>query len=185
MGCWCQCRDTFPCCCATRGDVLAIEPDPWLYALLRATQEHRANRHLSFEPLCAAIAAEPGTTRLSIAQRGRASNFLESFGGRSQTGGTRSSCLVPVLTLDTLLRERPKPALVKIDVEGAELAVLQGAKVLLTEARPTILIEVGNTTWNDVIVRLKDANYRVFDYETGVECDSISCFGANLIARPE
>lgn len=166
------------------GDVLAIEPDPWLYSLLRATQQHRANRQMSLEPLCAAISAEPGIASLAIAQRGRASSFLEKFDGRSQTGGVRSSCLVPVLTLDLLLRGRPKPTLVKIDVEGAETAVLEGATGVLTEARPTILIEVGNATRNDVIARLKDANYRVFDYETGREInDDDGCF-ANILARP-
>ena len=167
------------------GRVLAVEPDPWLFSLLRMTQEHPGNRQLSFEPLCTAIAAEPGVARLSIAQRGRASNFLESFRGRSQTGGVRSQCLVPILSLDHLLLTHSEPDLIKIDVEGAERAVLQGAESILSGVRPALLIEVGNETRPGVITRLLSADYRVFDYVTGVECDRHSTSGANLLARPE
>jgi len=167
------------------GEVLAIEPDVFLYSLLCKTQGHRANQHLSFEPLCAAIAAKPGTARLAIAERGRASNFLEKFDGRSQTGGVRSTFLVPVLTLDLLLQEKQNPALVKIDVEGAEAEVLEGATAVLSEARPTILIEVGPDTNESVTNRLKKFDYHLSDYESGHEIHDGDGSFANILARPE
>jgi FkbM family methyltransferase len=167
------------------GEVLAIEPDNWLYSLLCRSKEHKANQHLSFEPLCVAIAAEPGTARLAIAKRGRASNFLEKFEGRSQTGGVRSTSLVPVLTLDLLLREHRKPDLVKIDVEGAEAEVLEGATAILSEARPTILIEVGRDTGESVINRLKKFNYHLYNYESDEEIHDGDGSVANILARPE
>lgn len=55
---------------------------------------------------------------------------------------------VPASSLDQLLvggRLAP-PTLVKIDVEGAELAVLAGARQLLREGRPTLLIELDGPT---------------------------------------
>ncbi len=47
---------------------------------------------------------------------------------------------VRVSTLDAELAGRA-PALVKIDVEGAELAVLEGGRTILSEARPVLIFE--------------------------------------------
>ncbi|MGX1308047.1 FkbM family methyltransferase [Amorphus suaedae] len=170
---------------ALGAEVLAIEPDPFLGGLLRRTAAHSDNRALVLDVIGAAVASEPGTARLAIAERGRASNFLEEFAGRSMAGGTRSSCLVPVLTLDLLLRDRRPPDLVKIDVEGAEVAVLDGARQLLETVRPTILIEVNGETGREVLARFRAlGGYRVFDFETGVECVDGNPLGMNLMACP-
>jgi FkbM family methyltransferase len=175
----------FALAAARRGArVLAIEPDPWLYSLLCATKDHRKNQACVLEPLCVAIAAAAGTADLAIARRGRASNFLQDFSGRSDAGGVRETRLVPVLSLDLLLSGHDPPALVKVDVEGAEAAVLSGSRKLLSEVRPTILIEVGRSTRANVIETLASADYQVFDYETGAVCDRDSVVGTNLLGRP-
>jgi FkbM family methyltransferase len=51
---------------------------------------------------------------------------------------------VRVRSLDSILRmgEAPPPSLVKIDVEGAELFVLQGARATLRDHRPEIFAEI-------------------------------------------
>ena len=62
---------------------------------------------------------------------------------------------VDVFPLDDLELKRPI-GLIKIDVEGHELHVLEGAKTIIEEDRPTMLIEVheqnlvmaGTTKWN-------------------------------------
>ncbi|MFK5979024.1 MAG: FkbM family methyltransferase [Rhizobiaceae bacterium] len=166
------------------GDVLAIEPDGWLHALLVRTQQHSENQKLHLELLCAAISAEPGTAQLAIAQRGRASNFLMDFDGRTQTGGVRQTNLVPVLTLDTLMRGHSRPSLIKIDVEGAEFSVLKGADQLLSESRPTILIEVGDATRDDVVKLLEHANYHLSDYQLESGSGVVSMASSNLLAKP-
>ncbi len=57
----------------TRGSILAIEPDPWLFGLLAQSVGRLEMR--SVRALCAAISDEAGVSDLAIAQRGRASEL--------------------------------------------------------------------------------------------------------------
>lgn len=54
-------------------------------------------------------------------------------------------------TLDCLYREKKitQPDFIKIDVEGAELDIIKGAKSLLQISKPIILFEFADTTSND------------------------------------
>ena len=147
---------------ATRGQVFAIEADIWLAGLLRRT---------AAEPIYAgriqvvpcAVTAAAGVARFVIAARGRASNALESSGGRSQMGGAREVVLVPTLSLDTLLESLPPPSFVKIDVEGAELEVLKGADRLLREHRPSVYVEVDANSATAVFALFARHGYTALD----------------------
>lgn len=59
--------------------------------------------------------------------------------------------------------------MLKIDVEGAELEVLNGAATLLRTVRPVIHIEVGATSRDPVARLLHGAGYDLFDAETEPE----------------
>ena len=145
------------------GDVLAVEPDIWLAGLLRKSANLRQNRMLGVRVLPAAIATEHGVETFLVAQRGRASNALSGPGARGEAGGIREQVLVPTLSLDLLLRSNSAPGFVKIDVEGAEELVLEGATRMLSEIRPTIYIEVGSKACDPVTTLLKDSDYRLCD----------------------
>ena len=101
--------------------------------------------------------------RFNIAERARASNFLEGF-GYSQTGGVRETQTVPSVSLDWAAERIPPPDVLKIDVEGAELGVFQGAAKLLETKRPVVLFESFVGESQDEITRiLKRLGYTLYD----------------------
>ena len=153
---------------ANRGKVFAIEADIWLAGLLRRTAAEPAFAG-RIQVIPCAVAAAAGVARFVIAARGRASNALEISGGRSQMGGARDIVLVPTLSLDTLLESLSPPSFVKIDVEGAELAVLEGAKRLLREVRPSVYIEVDEASGEAVFALFAQLGYAAHDPATGHE----------------
>ncbi|MDG2333933.1 MAG: FkbM family methyltransferase [Myxococcota bacterium] len=145
------------------GDVLAVEPDIWLAGLLRKSANLGQNRGLGVRVLPTAIAGEPGMETFLVAERGRASNALSGPGARGEAGGVREQVLVPTLSLDLLLSSNAAPSFIKIDVEGAEKLVLEGATRVLSAVRPTIYIEVGGGARDAVTALLKDNDYRLYD----------------------
>lgn len=67
---------------------------------------------------------------------------------------------VEVTSLDALLESGrvPAPTVVKMDVEGAEVEVLNGARALLARERPTLLIEV-HERWDELAPILDETGY--------------------------
>jgi FkbM family methyltransferase len=124
--------------------VLAVEPDPWLAALLNRS----AGAITNVRVLCAAATDTVDLGELNIAQRGRATNFMSGF-GTSQTGGVRNRQPVVTVTLDWLAERFPVPDVIKIDVEAGERLVLQGARALFSRTRPHLVCEVAsaNSSW--------------------------------------
>jgi FkbM family methyltransferase len=160
--------------------VLAVEPDPFLaHALLKT---RASNPGLPVEVLAAAIDDKRGTATLEIASGGRAANALSAYAGaRATYGKSEGRILVPTLRLDDLL-SISHPALVKIDIEGAELAALQGAPVLLSKIRPALIIEVASEVWSDTLDILKAAKFRIYDPENPDREVADPIF--NILAKP-
>lgn len=114
-------------------------------------------QHIAFEPI-PALAAELRARfptvecrELAVGARRERASFchfreLDGWSGLrrnpavSDEQGRPEYIEVEVSTLDEELRGR-SPQVVKIDVEGAELAVLEGASRLLAEVRPLIVFE--------------------------------------------
>lgn len=172
--------------CGPEGSVLCIEPDLWLARLIRRSARLKANRGLRVDVLPVAVSDACGVGKFLIAERGRASNALESAGGRGLMGGHRESYLVPILTLDQILESSAPPRFLKIDVEGAEVLVLKGATRLLREVRPTLYFEVGNENNDEVVRILEDADYVMLDpYVPAEERRPLSrCHQSNTLCVP-
>lgn len=118
------------------GCVHVIEPHP---AINRCLMENLTLNQLGDRVGVHAVAlADPGsaggTLPFSDDRRDDMNALLEP--------GVSSTLHVPITTLDELFPDLPRCDLLKIDVEGAELAVLRGAGDLLKRTRQ-ILIEAG------------------------------------------
>jgi FkbM family methyltransferase len=148
---------------ARHGKIIAIEPDCWLANLMIQSKMIPENSQLQIEILCAAISNSVGVETLQIAMRGRASNSLAIAGGRTNQGGSRCEFSTVTLTLDWMLEYFAPPTFVKIDVEGAEQLVLEGASRLLSEIRPIIYVEVGKTQASSVSEMLQSFCYQLYD----------------------
>jgi FkbM family methyltransferase len=168
------------------GQVLAVEPDPWLAGLICESARMRENAGRPIRVLTAAVGEQLGVVVLNIAQRGRATNFLSGVSPSSQAGGVRASVNVVCVNLDWLLDRYPAPAVLKVDVEGAEALVLRGARALLRDVRPKIVCEVSEQNRPEVTSMLLAAGYRLFDAEKplrGAPPLSQCCW--NTIALPD
>ncbi len=112
-------------CTGRSGELIAFEPHPALFKTLRENL-NQVQRRTGFPKAVlhnVALSDQSGNALLSIPPA-----FDENDGiARMDDGsGSNSKINVPTETLDRVLRER-EAALVKLDVEGHELAVLSGA----------------------------------------------------------
>jgi FkbM family methyltransferase len=165
--------------------VLAVEADTWLVGLLRRSASCACDDAARVEVFPAAASDSVGMARFKIARRGRASNYLESAPGSNQAGGVREVQLVPTVTLDWLLDHFPPPKLVKIDVEGAEDRVFQGAARLLTEVRPAISCEIFDENRSEVDLLLQGLGYTLYDAEVPIDRrEPLEASVTNTIACP-
>ena len=71
---------------------------------------------------------------------------------------------VPMATLDDLLGSTPGPvSLVKVDVEGGELDVLEGGRRLIERDSPALIVEVNDPSGTER--QLKELGYSCYSYD--------------------
>ncbi len=126
-------------CIGPTGKILAFEPDPEARVFLR--------RHLDWNGIAERVtirevccSKESGERELYVSPKdvgGQASLFPQP--------GFEKIVVVSTSLDEEWIRDGLRPALVKIDVEGAEWDVLQGAQRLLEEVRPTLLLSIHPT----------------------------------------
>jgi FkbM family methyltransferase len=107
------------------GRVISFEPNPAVFQRLEANVElNEFGGRVT--TVCAAVGAQPGSTQLWIPE---ISHGLASLG---EIPGSKVVD-VTITTVDDHAPATP-PALMKVDVEGFELGVLQGAQRMLSDA---------------------------------------------------
>ena len=121
-----------------RGRIIAFEPGKNAYARLTENLALNPWRNIQAYPL--AVTDREGEAVLHLA-----GDIADSSASLYPASQAQAGCEVcRTVALDHFLREEhlPPPNLIKLDAEGAELAVLQGAKGIIAHTPPLWLMEM-------------------------------------------
>jgi FkbM family methyltransferase len=149
----------------TSGNVFAFEP--WPANIADCLEHVRMNRLENVVVVPVAVGSTPGLASFASGESSTTGRLT-----RGDSTGLRVACV----TLDELLAtgRLPVPHVVKVDVEGAESDVLEGARNLLRQGAATWFIALHSPDQKDACVRLlSDAGYVVSDL-SGIPCDASS-----------
>lgn len=113
------------------GRVLAFEPQRLIFQVLCANMALNAIENV--HTINAALGAWPGTIKVPFVSYTQATNF-----GGIGVGGENGET-VALATIDSLALQRL--TLLKIDVEGAEIGVIEGAADTISRLRPVLFVE--------------------------------------------
>ena len=147
-----------------RARLLMIEPIPDRFGgAAQAVARRREGAHL----VEAAAGGAAGSAMLTVHRAPEMSSVLGAWTG-DREGELRE---VPVVRVDDAVRERglSEPYVVKVDVEGAELDVLDGAAEVLRETE-VVLLEVrlfellpGAAQLHDVVPYMRERDFVAYD----------------------
>jgi FkbM family methyltransferase len=157
------------------GRVLAVEPSPAILPLLRNNLlRNNAANVVLHEGVLAERAGERTLNSVDASPEYSSMGAIVHPHAPAQITAVR----VPSATLDDVVgRHALAPAFVKVDVEGAETLVLDGARDTLRRFRPAVLCEVDvrllrtlGSTPAAVFRAFDSLDYRVFDSRDGRLC---------------
>lgn len=119
-----------------KGRVISFEPDPTNLTALRRHVEINGLQNVTIVPAAVSDSSGHGKFRRDKHQ------------GRLDPKGDIE---VQIVHLDALWMGStvPRPALIKVDVEGEELAVIRGARRVLAECRPVVLVAAHSAKLRD------------------------------------
>lgn len=126
------------------------------------------SRDFKAEYVIAAAGAKPGTITINVHSDLSSSSIFKETEGDYVDGVPRE---VAVVTIDDLCHERNLigPYLIKIDAQGAEIEVLEGAKKVVEDTEVIILevhlfqFFVNGPQFYDIVNYLKDHKFVVYD----------------------
>ena len=151
------------------GKVISVEAAPYTYTIL--------NKNISLNNLSnvvshnVAVSNSKGFTTFHLGHYGNSG--ASSLKPTINTGVREIK--VKTNTLDNLLIGLDKTDIMKIDVEGAELMVLNGGKTILKNFKPMLILEFSDENFTgefgvsttDLVALLKELNYVVYIIKKG------------------
>ncbi len=160
-------------CVGPSGRVFAFEPAPTAGALLDRTL--RRNHLPQVERLALALSDRQGTATLRQTANAAMNHLVPANPSSTEPQDTTQ---VQTTTLDHWASERAlqRLDLLKIDVEGGELALLRGGRQTLEQFRPTLVCELHShpslpARPSQVVAELRGQNYEVDRLGPGLELD--------------
>ncbi len=154
---------SFPAALKARaGHVYTFEPDVDLACnLIRSVARNPA---LNVTVSSVALSDADGIASFLIAAHGRCMNKLDGAGPwHDDLFVASEKRSVASLRLDTAAKSFPLPNIIKIDVEGAEMKVLEGGRETIVRARPVILVEGPRELWPQMTAFFHTLDYILCD----------------------
>lgn len=146
------------------GRVVAFEPQPGLADYLRRASRAASLNNVTVE--AAGVSDRSG--RLSLHVPGEGDSPGASFEAAIRQISVCRDLVVPVFSLDEYFREgTPRISAIKVDAEGHELRVFQGAEEILRRHRPLLVFEcegrhLTHGSVDDVLRFLEERGYTGF-----------------------
>ncbi len=149
----------------------AFEPNPKMNGILTANINANGFTNITLNEL--ALSDKEGTQTFYLP----ASDLSGTLDPEFNAGEEVTKQEVQTSTLDAYLNKHSVSGrvLIKVDVEGHEPEVLEGAKETLTQHKPDIIMEVTNDYGEDLLKLLADLGYGIYDLTlNGFEkCESL------------
>ena len=147
--------------------VISVEASPNSLSYLKKTHDAASFRE-RWQIIDKAVADQPGVVDFHISKS--ANGALDGL-RNTDRAEIVDTIKVECTTLDTIWKEQQQPEIsfIKIDIEGADLLALRGAKDCISKCRPVILME-----WNQINIKpfgftnaalmdfVKEINYEIF-----------------------
>ena len=140
-----------------RGRVFALEPLPYAAALLQSNIALNALENVTV--VNAAVSDKSGEALMDLSQGAVSASIVHDFGAQSVQS-------VKTISLDDLARSQglERADFIKLDVEGAELAAIRGARQIISHSRPIVCVEAHDEkAFSDIIRELSGYQPFVFD----------------------
>lgn len=139
-----------------KGKIYSIEPDPANISWLK--KGLRTNRYNSIKPFQLAFSNKNGFLKLFKGDKSGHHSLTEDMG--------YGSIVVKVQKLDDFIKENniKKVDLIKIDVEGADIEVIEGAEELLQQENLKIVMDIHDIDREKLFDIFRKNNYSIYKY---------------------
>jgi FkbM family methyltransferase len=149
--------------------IISFEPDPNNFELLKMTNEASGLKHVELCPVALSDQSKEREFNQDNLTSATGSLCLDDKPWIEQyLNGTSNKISVQTRTMDDLLGKDKIPSLVKIDVEGHEIEVLQGSRNTLSKAKPLLIIESFPPKQSTVLSLLNELGYHSIDADLHV-----------------
>jgi len=147
-----------------KGKIIAIEPSPRNFSYLKHNleQQNRSN----YEVYNFACGNQEGEVKFLVSDK---SNRCMVIKDGDEIPSDLEVIKIPIKKLDIFLKEKgiEKIDFIRMDVEGYERNILEGAMKLLTKFKPLMLVEVHKMIMGDDLTKKFFNELKTYGYEKG------------------
>jgi FkbM family methyltransferase len=149
------------------GRVFAFEPSPGSVECLSAATALNAYSHLTIIPKAVWSHSEVLRFARGPQDKSLVSDHVDGVFGESTAAESFVEISATSLDEFVYIEGNPPPDFVKVDIEGSEGKAIAGARRLLAEHRPSLLLEIHGEPGREVWEALQQLKYRSTNIATG------------------